>query len=60
MKYTVRCTYVGTKAILKGWKSNLFVILVNFLAPGSGFAFAIRIRLRIQESQLNADPNPKH
>jgi hypothetical protein len=29
-------SYVGTKAILKGWKSGLFVDLVNFLAPGSG------------------------
>ncbi len=30
----------------------------NFLAPWSGSAFPIRIR--IQESQINADPDPQH
>ncbi len=54
-------TYLHTqryKASLQGWKSGLLLILVNFLAPGSGSVFATRIR--IQESQINADPDPKH
>jgi hypothetical protein len=50
--------YVGTKAILKGWKSSLFVNFGQFLAPGSGPAFPIPIR--IQESQINADSDPQH
>jgi hypothetical protein len=35
---------------------------VNIIAPGSrsGFAFPSRIRIWIQESQINADPGPKH
>jgi hypothetical protein len=32
-QYVKTDTYVGTKSILIGWKSGLFVILVNFLAP---------------------------
>jgi hypothetical protein len=38
----------GTKDILKGWKSGLFVQFCQF--PCSW----------IQESKINADPNPKH
>jgi|688.fasta_scaffold1370678_1 hypothetical protein len=33
------------------------LILVNFLAPGSGSAFPFPFR--IQESQINADPDPQ-
>jgi hypothetical protein len=42
---------------VKDWKERKFatVILVNFLAPGSGTALPIRIRIRIQESQINGD-----
>ncbi len=38
-------TYLGTSS-LKGWKSGLFVILGNFLAPGSGSVFLIQIQSR--------------
>jgi hypothetical protein len=34
------------------------LILVSFLAPWSGSVFALRIRN--QESQISADPDPKH
>jgi hypothetical protein len=34
------------------------LILINLLAPRSGSAFPIRIPIRIQESQINADPDP--
>jgi len=30
---------------LKGWTSGLYVILVNFIAPGSGSVFPIWIRI---------------
>jgi hypothetical protein len=40
---------------LAGRKPVLFVILVNFHAPGAGSAIPIRIRNRI-----HADPDPKH
>jgi hypothetical protein len=33
--YVIKHTNVGTKAILKGWKSGSLLTLVNFLAPGS-------------------------
>jgi hypothetical protein len=33
-------------------------ILVNVLAPGSGSAFPLGVR--IQDSQMNADPDPQH
>ncbi len=44
----------GTKAILKAGNEVLLLILVYFLAFGSGSAFPIQIR--IQESQINTDP----
>ncbi len=34
---------VRTKAFLKDWRSGLFVIVVNFFAPGSGSAFHMLI-----------------
>ncbi len=42
--------YVDTKASLKGWKSGLLVNFGQFLCSW----------IRIQESQINADPDPKH
>ncbi len=47
IRNTDKNTYLGTKAILKGWKSGSFVkILVNFFAPGSGSGFPKRIQIQ--------------
>ncbi len=43
-------TYVGKKALLKDWKSDLFVHFGQI--PCSW------IRIRIQKSQINADLDP--
>jgi hypothetical protein len=44
----IKHTYVGTKAILKDWKSGLLCYFGQFLAPVSGSAF--------QSIQIHADP----
>jgi hypothetical protein len=46
----------------KGRKPGLLVNFGYFHAPGSGSgsAFPIRIRICIQDSQINADPDPQH
>ncbi len=43
-----------------GVPTSYVLILVNFLAPGSGSVFPIRIWMQMQENQINADPDPKH
>jgi hypothetical protein len=43
---------------LKGRRPGYFLISVHFHAPGSGSAFPITIG--IQDSQINADPDPQH
>ncbi len=53
-------TYEGTNAFLKGRKPESFLNFGNFHATGSGSAFRIRIRFRIQDSRINADPDPQH
>ncbi len=57
---------IGQKTHLQRYK-NLFDsrkpdLIVNSYAPGSrpGSAFPIRIWIRIQDSQINADPDPQH
>ncbi len=51
---------IPTKVQKPYWKSGVqsfcLLILAHFLAPGSRSIFLIRIR--IQESQINADPEP--
>ncbi len=47
------------------WKTGnqvYLLLLVNLYTPWSGSrsAFLIRIRIRIQDSQINADPNPEY
>ncbi len=52
---------VSTEIKKPFWKAEgqiCFLILVNLHAPGSGSAFPIRIR--IQNSQMNADPDPQN
>ncbi len=55
---TSQSSYVGIKAILKGWKSGLFVHLCQFSC--SWIQIRTPIRIRIHESHVNADPYSKH
>jgi hypothetical protein len=51
-----------TKAQKPFWKEENQLILVNFHTPESRSALgsAFPIRIRIQDSKINADPDPKH
>jgi hypothetical protein len=50
-RYVIKQTYFDTKAILKGWKSGLFVNICQFL-----WMRILNTGSRIQESQMSADP----
>jgi hypothetical protein len=45
---------------VKGRRIGYLLILVNFHAPGSGSGSPFSIPIGIQDSQINADPDPQH
>jgi hypothetical protein len=60
LKYVCHKTYPRRyKSLFERQGNHVYLyILVSFHVPESGYAFPLRIR--IQDSQMNADPDPQH
>ncbi len=58
----IKHIYLGTKTILKCWKSGRFANFGHILVPGSrsGSSFPIRIRIRIPNMVPNLDPGEQN